>query len=80
MRLRPLSEAPTATREPETGTPVPRLLWGWPEIVAATGIPRRTLERERAAGRFPRPIKRVGKRPFWKPSDVIRWAEGGGRP
>lgn len=53
-----------------------RLLWGWPEVVAATGIPRRTLERELAADRFPRPIRRVGRRPFWKPSDVSSWAGG----
>jgi predicted DNA-binding transcriptional regulator AlpA len=58
---------------------VPRLLWGWPEIVAATGIPRRTLEREIGAGRFPKPIKRVGKRPFWRPADVTAWAQGGSR-
>jgi predicted DNA-binding transcriptional regulator AlpA len=65
---------------PEVGTfkgSVPRLLWGWAENIEATGIPRRTLEREIASGRFPKPIKRVGRRPFWRPSDVIAWAEGG---
>jgi predicted DNA-binding transcriptional regulator AlpA len=59
-----------------TAPPVPRLLWGWPENVNATGIPRRTLERELAAGRFPKPIKRVGRRPYWRPADVIAWPEG----
>ena len=58
---------------------VERLLWGWPEVLAATGVPRRTLEREIAAGRFPKPIRRVGRRPFFKPIDIIRWS-GGGRP
>ena len=57
--------------------PVLRLLWGWPEVLAATGIQRRTLEREIAAGRFPKPIRRVGRRPFFRPSDIIRWSEGG---
>jgi predicted DNA-binding transcriptional regulator AlpA len=56
---------------------IPRLLWGWPENVKATGIPRRTLERELSAGRFPKPIKRVGRRPFWRPADVAAWADGG---
>jgi predicted DNA-binding transcriptional regulator AlpA len=56
---------------------VPRLLWGWPEIPSMTGIPRSTLERLLAAGKFPKPVLRVGRRPFWKPADVIRWAEGG---
>jgi predicted DNA-binding transcriptional regulator AlpA len=75
---------------PQTGPPkrtastvapsVQRLLWGWPEIVSATGIPRRTLEREISGRRFPPPIKRIGRRPFWRPADVIAWAEGGGRP
>jgi predicted DNA-binding transcriptional regulator AlpA len=73
--------ADSIDRQPEAAGPaVHRLLWGWPEILAATGIPRRTLEREIAAGRFPKPVRRVGRRPFFKPSDIIRWSEGGGRP
>jgi len=55
---------------------VPRLLWGWPEIESSTGIPRRSLERERHRG-FPKPIRYVGRRPFWRPADVKAWAEGG---
>jgi predicted DNA-binding transcriptional regulator AlpA len=70
---RPLLEKPPA------GPPVPRLLWGWPEVLGATCIPRRTLERELSAGRFPKPIKRVGRRPFWRPADVVAWIEGDGR-
>jgi hypothetical protein len=53
------------------------LLWGWPDLLSATGIPRRTLERELAAGRFPKPVLRVGRRPYWDPRDVCRWAHGG---
>jgi hypothetical protein len=56
---------------------VPRLLSGWTEVIASTGIPRRTLERELSASRFPKPVRRVGRRPFWKPDDVARWAQGG---
>jgi predicted DNA-binding transcriptional regulator AlpA len=67
-----------ATATPEAAT-VPRLLlWGWPEIRAATGLARRTLERELHRG-FPRPVRRVGRRPYWKPEDVVAWAQGGGR-
>jgi predicted DNA-binding transcriptional regulator AlpA len=80
MRRPPLPDATTASQEPGAGTPIPRLLWGWPEILDAIGVPRRTVEREVAAGRFPRPIKRVGRRPFWRPADVIAWAAGSGRP
>jgi predicted DNA-binding transcriptional regulator AlpA len=82
-RPRPALADPTPLRlaidrQPEApGPPVERLLWGWREVLAATGIPRRTLEREIAAGRFPKPIRRVGRRPFFKPADVVRWSEGG---
>jgi predicted DNA-binding transcriptional regulator AlpA len=68
---------PTAPAAAKKVQNVPRLLWGWPEVLAAISIPRRTLEREIAAGRFPKPVRRVGRRPFWKPEDVSRWAEGG---
>ena len=75
----PLRLADAIDRPEAPGPAVERLLWGWPEVLAATGIPRRTLEREIAAGRFPKPIRRVGRRPFFKPIDIIRWS-GGGRP
>jgi predicted DNA-binding transcriptional regulator AlpA len=71
-----LVTAPATPEATTTTPPLPRLLWGWPETVAATGIARRTLERELAAGRFPKPIKRVGRRPYWHPTDVIAWAGG----
>jgi predicted DNA-binding transcriptional regulator AlpA len=57
---------------------VPRLLWGWPEVLQATGLPRRTLERELAKGAFPKPVRRVGRRPYWKPTDVQGWTQGEG--
>jgi predicted DNA-binding transcriptional regulator AlpA len=65
----------SATAGPNT--PNTLLLWGWPVIISVTGIARRTLERELAAGRFPKPIRRVGRRPYWRPEDVRRWAAGG---
>ena len=64
--------------QPEAAGPaVLRLLWGWPEILATTGVPRRSLERELAVNRFPQPVRRVGRRPYWRPADIRRWAEGG---
>jgi predicted DNA-binding transcriptional regulator AlpA len=77
-QLGPLALADSNGRQPEApGPAVERLLWGWPQVLGATGIPRRTLEREIAAGRFPRPVRRVGRRPFFKPADIIHWSEGG---
>lgn len=57
-------------------TGIPRLLWGWEEIEAATGICRRTLQRQRAAGLFPEPSRTVGRRPFWTPERVRQWSAG----
>jgi predicted DNA-binding transcriptional regulator AlpA len=68
---------PTALAPAAKVRNVPCFLWGWPEVLAAISIPRRTLEREIAAGRFPKPVRRVGRRPFWRPEDVRVWAEGG---
>jgi predicted DNA-binding transcriptional regulator AlpA len=59
------------TGQPGTADP---LLWGWKKVVQATGIPQRTLFKLIADGAFPKPIKRVGRRPYLKPSDVIEWA------
>ena len=54
-----------------------RLVWGLADLADLTGLSRRTLERERSAGRLPPPDKRVGKRPLWLPSTIRRWLEGG---
>ncbi len=71
-----LNGVATATEIEPVTLQVLLLLWGWPQVLAATGIPRRTLEQQIAAGNFPKPIRRVGRRPYWKPNDVIRWAGG----
>jgi hypothetical protein len=68
---------PTAQAPADQAPIVPRLLWGWPEVLTATGIPRRTLTLELAAGRFVRPVRRVGRRPYWDPEAITRWARGG---
>ncbi len=49
------------------------------EIASLIGVSRRSVERERAAGRFPKPDLRVGRMPLWRPETIRRWVEGGGR-
>jgi hypothetical protein len=58
-----------------------RLLWRLARVAAALDISRRTLERERSAGRFPPPDLHIGKAPLWFPRTIRDWAaKGGGRP
>jgi predicted DNA-binding transcriptional regulator AlpA len=57
-----------------------RLAWDLDEISVLTSLSRRTLERLRAGGKFPRPDLTVGRRVLWRPETVRRWIEGGGRP
>ena len=49
------------------------------EIARALGVSRRTLERERSAGRFPLPDKFIGKMPIWCPETIRDWIAQGGR-
>jgi predicted DNA-binding transcriptional regulator AlpA len=48
------------------------------ELAAALGVSRRTIERERSAGRFPKPDRTIGKMPVWSPETIRRWVNGGG--
>jgi hypothetical protein len=50
------------------------------ELVRILNCSRRWLERERSAGRAPRPDFMAGRCPRWKLETVRRWIEGGGRP
>jgi predicted DNA-binding transcriptional regulator AlpA len=68
---------PAEDPAPQPSHGIPRLLWDWFEVCQATGIPRRTLKRELAAGRFPQPVLRIGRRPYWNPDAVRQWARGG---
>jgi hypothetical protein len=49
-----------------------KLLWDLSDIAALTGLSRRLLERELAAGRFPRADLRVGRRALWRQISVRR--------
>jgi hypothetical protein len=59
---------------------VPRLALRRPEIAQALGVKIRILQREQAAGRFPRPDLHVGRVPLWRAETVRAWLERGGRP
>jgi predicted DNA-binding transcriptional regulator AlpA len=71
----------------QTGPPDPagdapgevcRLTLRLDELARALGISRRALERERSAGRFPRPDLTIGRMPLWRPETIRDWIEGGG--
>jgi predicted DNA-binding transcriptional regulator AlpA len=68
---------PPADRRPVAT--VERLALRLDEVARSLGIGRRTLERERSAGRFPAPDLLIGKAPLWRPETIRRWVEGGGR-
>jgi predicted DNA-binding transcriptional regulator AlpA len=55
-----------------------RMAYRLDELATALGVSRRTIERERSAGRFPKPDLHVGKMPLWTPETIRRWVEGGG--
>jgi predicted DNA-binding transcriptional regulator AlpA len=64
---------------PPTASPVvPRIALRLDEVARSLGVSRRAIERERSAGRFPRPDLNIGKMPLWTPATVRAWAEGGG--
>ena len=49
------------------------------ELADALGVSRRAIERERAAGRFPKPDAIVGKMPLWRVETARAYLERGGR-
>lgn len=58
--------------------PVERLTYRIAEVSSALGISRRTIERERSAGRFPQPNLHIGKAPLWTRESLDKWIEQGG--
>jgi predicted DNA-binding transcriptional regulator AlpA len=63
-------------QQPIHSTP-PRLALRADEIAESIGISRRSLQRELAAGRFPRADLYVGKMPLWRVETIKAWLEGG---
>lgn len=90
MTRRALPDAPTkphpepllseAAHTSESFVPVSgRITLRLDELAAALGVSRRAIERERSAGRFPRPDLCIGRMPLWRPETIRRWIDGGGR-
>jgi predicted DNA-binding transcriptional regulator AlpA len=53
--------------------PVERLTLRLDDLAAALGVSRRALERERSAGRLPRPDLVIGRMPLWRPETIRAW-------
>jgi len=49
------------------------------EIADSLGISMRALQRERSAGRFPKPDIYIARMPLWKPETIRDWLERGGK-
>ena len=49
------------------------------DLAALLNVSRRWLERERSAGRVPKPDFQAGRCPRWKPATIRGWIETGGR-
>jgi predicted DNA-binding transcriptional regulator AlpA len=59
--------------------PVPeRLTFRFDDLPDALGVSRRTIERARAAGRFPKPDLHIGRMPLWRKATIEDWIDGGG--
>jgi hypothetical protein len=63
----------------QPGPPVDRMTLRLDELSDALGVSRRAIERERAAGRLPKPDLHIGKMPLWRVETVRDWLERGGR-
>jgi predicted DNA-binding transcriptional regulator AlpA len=59
--------------------PVERMALRIEEVAAALGVSRRAVERERSAGRLPRPDLTIGRMPLWRVETIRSWMERGGR-
>ena len=73
---RPVSEPHEA---PSLDALAGRLTLRLDELAAALGVSRRAIERERSAGRFPRPDLTIGRMPLWRPATIRAWVERGGQ-
>ncbi len=80
---RALRTFPAPTPPPDPVTPQATLTaavlaWRLETVAKALNISRRTLERERSAGRFPQPDLRIGRAPLWRPETIAAWVNAGG--
>jgi len=69
-----------AVTSPEAPPPRPEpLLLRLDAVAGLLSVDRRTLERWRSAGGFPRPDVVKGRLSFWTPATLRAWIERGGR-
>jgi predicted DNA-binding transcriptional regulator AlpA len=76
--MKPEVVGPPPVDRPMAANTVPirdRLLWGWDDIAALTGLSRRLLEREVSAGRMPPPDVRIGRRARYRPATITGWLD-----
>jgi predicted DNA-binding transcriptional regulator AlpA len=64
------------TNEATEPLPIERLAYRLNDLAAALGLSRRQIERERSAGRFPKPDRKVGRAPIWTPETIRAWLKG----
>lgn len=61
--------------ERQARVPMDRLVYRLDDLVDLLGVSRRAIERERAAGRFPKADVIVGRMPLWRPESIRAWLE-----
>ena len=59
-----------------TAAPIDRMALRLDEVAATLGMSRRTVERLRSGGRFPKPDVKAGRMPLWKPETIKAWIDG----
>ena len=48
------------------------------DLAKALGLSRRSIERFRASGAFPKPDAKAGRCPLWRPETIQAWLTKGG--
>lgn len=66
------SSNPSRESQPE------KLVYGIADLSRVLSVCRRTIERERSAGRFPKPDLHIGKRPLWMRETIRSFIQRGG--
>jgi predicted DNA-binding transcriptional regulator AlpA len=75
----PADDTHTKPSRPAARESIEPLTWRLNDVCRSLGLSRRTIERERSAGRFPAPDLVVGRTPLWQPATIRSWIESKGR-